>query len=154
MPRAKSAAPPAVSAAVLNDLGQLRWITTTPSPLTPLEAEGRTLYVQSRCAFCHSQYAEPASSDARRWGPPVQSGEYAFDQPVQFGLRGPAPAYRVPVPEDGGALVATSLTTVIQMVASGYGVTLLPEVAVDVEIRDDRLKLLRFASRSRSATSG
>ena len=60
------------------------------------------------------------------------------------GLRGPAPAYRGPVPQAGGALVATSLTTVIQMVASGYGVTLLPEVAVDVEIRDDRLKLLRF----------
>ena len=30
------------------------------------------------------------------------------------------------------------------MVASGYGVTLLPEVAVDVEVRDERVKLLRF----------
>ena len=91
IPRAKPAASPAVSAAVLNDLGQLRWVTTTPSPFTPLEAEGRTLYVQSHCAFCHSQYAEPASGDARRWGPPVQSGEYAFDQPAQFGLRGIGP---------------------------------------------------------------
>jgi len=33
----------------------------------------------------------------------------------------------------------------MQMVASGYGVTLVPEVAVDVEVRDDRVKLLRFA---------
>jgi len=39
---------------------------------------------------------------------------------------------------------ATSLTTITQMVANGYGVTLLPEVAVDVEVRDDRIKLLRF----------
>src|SRR6516225_3906369 len=39
---------------------------------------------------------------------------------------------------------ATSLATVLQMVASGYGVTLLPEVAIDVEVRDDRVKLLRF----------
>jgi LysR family transcriptional regulator, hydrogen peroxide-inducible genes activator len=39
---------------------------------------------------------------------------------------------------------ATSLATVLQMVASGYGVTLLPEVAIDVEIRDERVKLLRF----------
>jgi LysR family hydrogen peroxide-inducible transcriptional activator len=39
---------------------------------------------------------------------------------------------------------ATSLATVLQMVASGYGVTLLPEVAVDVEVRDERVKLLRF----------
>lgn len=40
---------------------------------------------------------------------------------------------------------ATSLATILQMVASGYGVTLLPEVAVDVELRDSRVKLLRFA---------
>jgi LysR family hydrogen peroxide-inducible transcriptional activator len=39
---------------------------------------------------------------------------------------------------------ATSLATVMQMVASGYGATLVPEVAVDVELRDDRVKLLRF----------
>jgi LysR family hydrogen peroxide-inducible transcriptional activator len=42
-------------------------------------------------------------------------------------------------------LGATSLTTVMQMVANGYGVTLVPEVAVDVEVRDERVKLLRFA---------
>jgi LysR family hydrogen peroxide-inducible transcriptional activator len=33
----------------------------------------------------------------------------------------------------------------MQMVACGYGVTLVPEVAIDVELRDDRVKLLRFA---------
>lgn len=43
-------------------------------------------------------------------------------------------------------LGATSLTTVMQMVANGYGVTLLPNVAVDVEGRDGRVKLLRFAA--------
>jgi LysR family hydrogen peroxide-inducible transcriptional activator len=42
-------------------------------------------------------------------------------------------------------LGATSLATVLQMVASGYGVTLLPEVAVNIEVRDERVKLLRFA---------
>jgi LysR family hydrogen peroxide-inducible transcriptional activator len=41
-------------------------------------------------------------------------------------------------------LGATSLATVMQMVANGYGVTLVPEVAVDVEVRDDRVKLIRF----------
>jgi LysR family hydrogen peroxide-inducible transcriptional activator len=41
---------------------------------------------------------------------------------------------------------ATSLATVMQMVANGYGVTLVPEVAIDVEVRDERVKLLRFAS--------
>lgn len=43
-------------------------------------------------------------------------------------------------------LGATSLATVMQMVANGYGVTLVPQVAVDVEVRDERIKLLRLAS--------
>ncbi len=43
------------------------------------------------------------------------------------------------------SLGATSLATVMQMVANGYGVTLLPEVAADTEARDNRVKLLRFA---------
>jgi LysR family hydrogen peroxide-inducible transcriptional activator len=41
-------------------------------------------------------------------------------------------------------LGATSLATIMQMVANGYGVTLLPEVAIDAEGRDARVKLLRF----------
>jgi len=40
---------------------------------------------------------------------------------------------------------ATSMTTIMQMVASGSGVTMLPEVAIDVCLRDDRIKLLRFS---------
>jgi LysR family hydrogen peroxide-inducible transcriptional activator len=46
----------------------------------------------------------------------------------------------------GISLGATSLTTVMQMVANGYGITLVPKVAVDVEVRDERVKLLRFAA--------
>lgn len=42
------------------------------------------------------------------------------------------------------SLGATSLTTVVQMVANGYGVTLLPQLATEVEARDPRIKLLRF----------
>jgi LysR family hydrogen peroxide-inducible transcriptional activator len=42
-------------------------------------------------------------------------------------------------------LGATSLTTVMQMVANGYGVTLVPEVSIDADLRDARVKLLRFA---------
>ena len=52
------------------------------------------------------------------------------------------------------SLGATSLTTVMQMVANGYGVTLVPEVAVDVEVRDERVKLLRFAAPEPGRTIG
>src|SRR5262245_3800883 len=51
-------------------------------------------------------------------------------------------------------LGATSLATVMQMVANGYGVTLVPEVAVDVEVRDERVKLLRSASPHPGRTIG
>jgi LysR family transcriptional regulator, hydrogen peroxide-inducible genes activator len=52
------------------------------------------------------------------------------------------------------SLGATSLATVMQMVASGYGVTLVPEVAVDVEVRDQRVKLLRFTAPEPGRTIG
>lgn len=52
------------------------------------------------------------------------------------------------------SLGATSLATVMQMVANGYGVTLLPSVAVDAELRDERVKLLRFADPAPGRTVG
>jgi LysR family hydrogen peroxide-inducible transcriptional activator len=52
------------------------------------------------------------------------------------------------------SLGATSLATVMQMVANGYGVTLVPEVAVDVEVRDRRVKLLRFTAPEPGRTIG
>ena len=39
---------------------------------------------------------------------------------------------------------ASSLNTVMQMVAGGYGVTLIPQIAADVERRDERVKFLRL----------
>jgi LysR family transcriptional regulator, hydrogen peroxide-inducible genes activator len=44
----------------------------------------------------------------------------------------------------GTVFGASSLTTVMQMVAGGYGVTLIPQIAADVERRDDRVKFLRL----------
>jgi LysR family hydrogen peroxide-inducible transcriptional activator len=59
-----------------------------------------------------------------------------------------------PRSEGSAGLGATSLATLIQMVASGHGVTLVPAIATDVEIRDQRLKLLRFAEPQPSRTIG
>jgi LysR family hydrogen peroxide-inducible transcriptional activator len=44
----------------------------------------------------------------------------------------------------GMAFAASSLSTVMQMVASGYGVALIPQIAADVEQRDARIKFLRL----------
>ena len=67
----------------------------------------------------------------------LEEGHCLRDQALAFcaGASGDAPA----------GLGATSLATVMQMVANNYGVTLLPEVAAGDHMRDDRVELLRFA---------
>ena len=70
-------------------------------------------------------------------------------------LRDQALAFCAPPRRDTPAgLGATSLATVMQMVANGYGVTLLPEVAAETEVRDDRVRLLRFAEPQPARTIG
>lgn len=56
--------------------------------------------------------------------------------------------------EGATSLGATSLATVMQMVANNYGVTLVPEIAVDAEVRDERIKLLRFSEPQPGRTIG
>ena len=76
----------------------------------------------------------------------LEEGHCLRDQALAFcaNARGEAPA----------GLGATSLATVIQMVANNYGVTLVPEVAADVEVRDNRIKLLRFVKPEPARTIG
>jgi LysR family transcriptional regulator, hydrogen peroxide-inducible genes activator len=70
-------------------------------------------------------------------------------------LRDQALAFCATTRHDAPAgLGATSLATVMQMVANGYGVTLLPQVAVDAELRDQRVKLLRFSEPEPARTIG
>lgn len=90
-----------VTAVVRNDLGQLKWLATEAKEYTPLELEGRNLYLQIGCTYCHSQHVRPVenetrpwgrvSADPRRWGPASEPGEYAYDVPPTFGSRGIAP---------------------------------------------------------------
>lgn len=90
-----------VTAVVRTDLGQLKWVATEAKAYTPLEAEGRTLYLASGCTYCHSQHNHPEeteirpwgiiSNDDRRWGPESEPGEYAADIPPTFGAMGIAP---------------------------------------------------------------
>jgi LysR family hydrogen peroxide-inducible transcriptional activator len=40
---------------------------------------------------------------------------------------------------------ASSLSTIVQMVANGYGITLLPEISIELESKNGPLRLMRFA---------
>ena len=66
----------------------------------------------------------------------LEEGHCLRDQALAFCATG-----RLDMPSGLGA---TSLSTVMQMVANCYGVTLLPRVALGVEARDARVKALRF----------
>ncbi|MTW17749.1 LysR family transcriptional regulator [Rhodoplanes serenus] len=55
---------------------------------------------------------------------------------------------------DAFGLGATSLATVVQLVASGYGTTLLPRVAAAIERDNPRIKLLRFVAPEPRRTIG
>jgi len=70
-------------------------------------------------------------------------------------LRDQALAFCHTTPRNSAAaLGSTSLATVMQMVANGYGVTLVPEIAADVEVRDDRVTLKRFRAPEPGRTIG
>ena len=56
--------------------------------------------------------------------------------------------------DSAAALGSTSLATVMQMVANGFGVTLVPEIATEVEARDKRVMLKRFAKPEPGRTIG
>ena len=56
--------------------------------------------------------------------------------------------------DPAAALGSTSLATVMQMVANGYGVTLVPEIAADAEARDKRVTLRRFRAPEPGRTIG
>lgn len=73
----------------------------------------------------------------------LEDGHCLRDQALAFCAT--APRARPNGPAAGGmAFGASSLATVMQMVANGYGITLIPQIAADVELRDDRVKMLRF----------
>jgi LysR family hydrogen peroxide-inducible transcriptional activator len=71
----------------------------------------------------------------------LEDGHCLRDQALAFC----ATAARRNAPGASGTVFgASSLTTVMQMVAGGYGVTLIPQIAADVERRDQRVKFLRL----------
>ena len=72
----------------------------------------------------------------------LEEGHCLRDQALAFCA---APKSAASNREQRASLGATSLATVMQMVASGYGVTLVPQVAAETEVRDDRVRLLRFS---------
>jgi cytochrome c oxidase cbb3-type subunit I/II len=60
-------------------------------PYTPLELEGRDLYVKEGCYNCHSQLIRPLRFETVRYGEYSKSGEFVYDHPFQWGSKRTGP---------------------------------------------------------------
>ena len=54
-------------------------------PYTPLELEGRDIYVREGCYLCHSQMIRPLRDEVERYGHYSLAAESMYDHPFQWG---------------------------------------------------------------------
>lgn len=60
-------------------------------PYTPLELEGRDIYIKEGCYTCHSQMVRPFRWETDRYGEYSKIGEFVYDHPFQWGSRRTGP---------------------------------------------------------------
>jgi cytochrome c oxidase cbb3-type subunit I/II len=60
-------------------------------PYTPLEIEGRDLYIREGCVGCHSQMVRPIRAETERYGEYSKAGEYVYDHPFLWGSKRTGP---------------------------------------------------------------
>lgn len=60
-------------------------------PYTPLELEGRDIYIREGCVGCHSQMVRPFRSETERYGEYSKSGEFIYDRPFLWGSKRTGP---------------------------------------------------------------
>ena len=60
-------------------------------PYTPLEIEGRDIYIREGCYTCHSQMIRPFRDEVARYGEYSKAGEFVYDHPFQWGSKRTGP---------------------------------------------------------------
>ncbi len=60
-------------------------------PYTPLELEGRDIYIREGCVGCHSQMVRPFRDEVARYGEYSKAGEYVYDHPFLWGSKRTGP---------------------------------------------------------------
>ncbi len=64
---------------------------TSVKPYTPLELQGRDIYIKEGCYTCHSQMIRPFRSETARYGEYSKAGEFVYDHPFQWGSKRTGP---------------------------------------------------------------
>lgn len=60
-------------------------------PYTPLEIQGRDIYIREGCVGCHTQMVRPFRSETARYGEYSKAGEYVYDHPHLWGSKRTGP---------------------------------------------------------------
>ncbi|MGV4463783.1 cytochrome-c oxidase, cbb3-type subunit I [Ornithobacterium rhinotracheale] len=60
-------------------------------PYTPLEVEGRDIYIREGCNACHSQMIRPFRDEVKRYGEYSKPGEFVYDHPFLWGSKRTGP---------------------------------------------------------------
>jgi cytochrome c oxidase cbb3-type subunit I/II len=60
-------------------------------PYTPLELQGRDIYIREGCYTCHSQMVRPFRDEVARYGEYSKAGEFVYDHPFQWGSKRTGP---------------------------------------------------------------
>lgn len=60
-------------------------------PYTPLELQGRDIYIREGCVNCHSQTIRPFRSETERYGEYSKAGEFVYDHPFLWGSKRTGP---------------------------------------------------------------
>lgn len=61
------------------------------APYTPLELQGRDIYISQGCVGCHSQMIRPFRSETERYGEYSKAGEFVYDRPFLWGSKRTGP---------------------------------------------------------------
>ena len=61
------------------------------TPYSPLELEGRDIYLREGCNVCHSQEVRPFKTETDRYGSYSLAGEGVYDRPFLWGSRRTGP---------------------------------------------------------------
>jgi cbb3-type cytochrome c oxidase subunit II len=63
----------------------------TVEPWTPLELEGRDIYIAEGCNTCHSQMVRPFRHEIERYGEYSKAGETVYERPFLWGSKRTGP---------------------------------------------------------------
>lgn len=66
-------------------------VISSVKPYTPLELEGRDIYIRESCNACHSQMVRPFRSEVERYGEYAKAGEFVYDHPFLWGSKRTGP---------------------------------------------------------------